>query len=79
MTANGPEFLRFYIRVTAIKLFNNLVASAEEVEEVHFQAMRESDGYYVLRTNDEALWQDLYLYGQMLAHAEGEFIEADQA
>jgi hypothetical protein len=74
MTTNGPQFLRFYIRVTDIKLFNNLVASAEDVEEVHFQALREGDSY-VLRTNDEVLWQDLYLYGQMLAHAEGEMIE----
>jgi hypothetical protein len=79
MTANSPEFLRFYIRMVNSKLFSDLVAYAEDVEDVHFMAAREPDGSCILRTNDEALWQDLYLYGQMLAHAEGELIEAGHA
>jgi hypothetical protein len=77
MNTKRPEFLRYFIRVTNVKVFNALVASAEDAGTSDFDAFR-SEGYYVLRTNDEFLWKDLYLYGQMLAQAQGEYIEAGQ-
>lgn len=77
MNAKRPEFLKYYIRVTDVSLFNALVASAEDSGVMDIEARRVG-GYYVLRTNDEILWKDLFLYGQMLAQAQGEFIEAGQ-
>ncbi|HLA43304.1 MAG TPA: hypothetical protein VJZ27_07710 [Aggregatilineales bacterium] len=77
MNAKRPEFLKYYIRVTNVRIFNALVASAEDSASAHFEARRQG-GYYILRTNDEILWKDLYLYGQMLAQAQGENIEAGQ-
>jgi len=75
MNAKFPEFLKYYIRVTEVGIFNALVASAEAsgVQDID---TRRSEGYFVLRTNDEILWKDLYLYGQMLAQAQGELLEA---
>ncbi len=72
------DFLKYYIQVTDIKLFNNLVAAAEDANGVHFEALRQGD-LYILRTQDEVLWQELFLYGQMLAHAQGEWIEGGEA
>jgi hypothetical protein len=77
VNAKRPEFLKFYIRVTDVTIFNALVASAESSESDDFNAYRD-EGYFVLRTNDEFLWQDLFLYGQMVAQAQGEYIEAGQ-
>lgn len=73
-----PDFLKYYIRVTEVRLFNNLVSAAEEAQSLGFEALREGDSY-VLRTQDEYLWRDLFLYGQMLAQAQGEWIEAGEA
>lgn len=77
VNAKRPEFLKYFIRVTDVTIFNALVASAESSDANDFDAYRD-EGYYVLRTNDEFLWQDLFLYGQMVAQAQGEFIEAGQ-
>jgi hypothetical protein len=77
MNAKRPEFLRYYIRVMDVKLFNALVASAEKNAARGYEAVR-SEGYYVIRTNDEVLWKELYLYGQMLAQAQGAYLEAGQ-
>lgn len=78
MNAKKHEFLKYYIRVLDIGLFNALVASAEESQAANFEAKRDA-GYYILRTNDEILWQDLFLYGQMIAQANDFFIEAGQS
>lgn len=72
------HFLKYYIRVTNVKLFDALVASAEKSTINDFEMKREA-GYYVLRTNDKYIWQELYLYGQVLAQAQGEFIEAGES
>lgn len=75
MNAKHPEFLKYYIRVTEVGIFNALVAAAESSAVQDIDAQR-SEGFFILRTNDEILWKDLYLYGQMLAQAQGEYIEA---
>jgi hypothetical protein len=77
VNAKRPEFLKYYIRVADVTIFNALVASAESSEANAFDAYRD-EGYFVLRTNDEILWRDLFLYGQMVAQAQGEYIEAGQ-
>jgi hypothetical protein len=61
--------------VTNVKLFNALVASAEKSEAHDIETTREG-GYYVLRTNNQFVWKELFLYGQMLAQAQDEWIEA---
>jgi hypothetical protein len=73
-----PELLKYYIKVVNVRLFDLLVEAAEQSDATHFEARRES-GYYVLRTNDEFVWKELYLYGQMLAQAQDDFIEADES
>jgi hypothetical protein len=78
MNAQSPQFLKYYIRVTEIRLFNSLVASAEDTDGFYFEALREGDSY-VLRTSDYTLWKDLFLYGQMMAQSQGEWIEAGEA
>lgn len=78
MSTARPEFLRYYIRVTNVRLFNALVASAEKTEANDIEASRDG-GYYVLRTNNQYVWRELYLYGQMLAQAQGESIEAGES
>lgn len=72
-----PEFLRYYLRVTNVKLFNALVASAEKSEAKDLETRREG-GYYIIRTNNQYVWRELFLYGQMLAQAQGEIIEAGE-
>jgi hypothetical protein len=54
------------------------VASAEDTDGFYFEALREGDSY-VLRTSDYTLWKDLFLYGQMMAQSQGEWIEAGEA
>ncbi len=77
MNAKQPQFLKYYIRLTNVSLFNALVASAEKSEADDVEANREG-GYYVLRTNNQFVWRELFLYGQMLAHAQDESIEAGE-
>lgn len=75
MNAKKPEFLRYYIRVTDPALFEALVDSANNSEANDIEKKREG-GYLVLRTNNEFVWRELFLYGQMLAQASGATIEA---
>ncbi|KAB2906248.1 MAG: hypothetical protein KJ064_27895 [Anaerolineae bacterium] len=77
MNARQPEFLKYYIRMTNVALFNAIVASAEKSEAHDIETQREG-GYYVLRTNNQFVWRELYLYGQVLAQAQDEFIEAGE-
>lgn len=78
MNRREPQFLKYYVRVTNVRIFNAIVASAEETDVRDLDTRRES-GYYILRTNDALLWRELYLYGQVLAQAQGEFIEAGES
>lgn len=78
MNVQHPQFLRYYIRVTNVRLFNTLVESAERSEARDIEARRDG-GYYVLRTNNRDVWHELFLYGQMLAQAQGELIEAGES
>lgn len=71
-----PHQLAYFIRVTNIDLFNVIVTIAEDTGR-RFKTAR-SDGYYVLRTDDETLWRELYLYGQMLAQAQDTFLDAGE-
>jgi len=77
VNAKRPEFLKYYIRVTDVTIFNALVDSAEASETDDVNAYRD-EGSYVLRNNVEILWQYLFLYGHMVAQAHGDFIEAGQ-
>ncbi|NJL94239.1 MAG: hypothetical protein HC915_11200 [Anaerolineae bacterium] len=72
-----PEFLQYYIRVTNVRLFDLLVEAAEKTGVRDLEASREQ-GYYILRTNNQFLWKDIFLYGQMLAQAQDDFIEAGE-
>jgi hypothetical protein len=74
----SQPFLKYYIRVTNVKLFDAIVKSAEVSEARDIDARREY-GYYVLRTNDPHVWRELYLYGQMLAQAQDEYIAAGES
>lgn len=77
MNSLRSEFLKYYVRVTNVKLFNAIVASAENSEAKDIETSREG-GFYVLRTNNHFVWKELFLYGQMLAQAQGEVIEAGE-
>ena len=68
--------MMYFIRVTNVGIFNAIVQSAETAAAKHhasFEARRRR-GYYELVTASTALWQELYLYGQMLAQAQDEHI-----
>lgn len=69
----------YYIRVISVALFNLVVASAERhaAGGDRIQTARRN-GYYEMRTHDHDLWQDVYLYGQMIAQAQDDFIEAGE-
>lgn len=77
MNIKQPQFLKYYIRLTNVNLFNAIVASAEKSEASDIEANREG-GFYVLRTNNQFVWRELFLYGQMLAQAQDELIEAGE-
>jgi hypothetical protein len=67
-----------YIRVTNVALFNAIVAVAERKgRDTEIMTSRRY-GYYELRTSNVALWRELYLYGQMIAQSQDEFIEAGE-
>ncbi len=70
----------FFIRVTNVGIFNRLVHTAEKLaaaKNVTFEARRHA-GFYEIVTNSAALWQELYLYGQMLAQAQDENIDGGE-
>lgn len=70
--------LIFYIRVTNIELFNVLYEYIEHNRLLdRFEAQRQG-GYYVLTTFDSHFWRDLYLYGQMLAQDQDDYIEGGE-
>jgi hypothetical protein len=69
------EFLKYYIRFSSVRLLDSLLAVAQQAKDLNVQR---TEQHFLLRTNDEALWKDLFLYGQMLANAENEQIEAGQ-
>lgn len=68
----------YYIRVTDIDLFNMIVAEAEKQDIGDAIQAARRHGYYELRTSDEGLWQELAIYGQMLAQLQSEFIETGE-
>ncbi len=70
----------YFIRVTNVVLFNAIVQAAEKAAAASgatFDARR-VQGYYELVTDGATLWQELYLYGQMLAQAQDENIEGGE-
>lgn len=72
--------MKYFIRVTNVELFNALVDAAEE-KSGDYNARIAADrtqGYYQLSTDSASLWQTLYLYGQMLAQAQDEFIDGGE-
>jgi hypothetical protein len=72
--------MRYFIRVTNVGIFNTLVQAAEKSAPTHsttFEARRRS-GYYEIGTNSAGLWQELYLYGQLLAQAQDENIDGGE-
>ena len=73
--------MMYFIRVTNIGIFNALVEAAENAAARHsatFEARRRQGHYYELVTASTALWQELYLYGQMLAQAQDEHIDGGE-
>ena len=73
--------MMYFIRVTNVGIFNAIVKSAEGAADRHnakFEARRRQ-GYFELLTTSESLWQELYLYGQMLAQAQDEQIDGGHA
>ena len=72
--------MNYFIRVTNVGIFNNLVQAAEKLATAHnatFEAHRRT-GFYELVTGSRALWHELYLYGQMLAQAQDENIDGGE-
>ncbi|MBN1681839.1 MAG: hypothetical protein JW966_16280 [Anaerolineae bacterium] len=72
--------MSYFIRVTNVGIFNALVAAAEKAAARHatiFDARRRG-GFYILSTTNQALWRELYLYGQMLAQAQDENIDGGE-
>jgi|PlaIllAssembly_1097288.scaffolds.fasta_scaffold2707654_1 hypothetical protein len=70
----------YFIRVTNVGIFNAMVNAADKIaadKNATFEAQR-SRGYYELVTASAALWHELYLYGQMLAQAQDEYIEGGE-
>ncbi len=72
--------LSYFIRVTNVELFNALVQTAEQFSADHAVRFdtRRHQGYYELTTASAALWRKLYLYGQMLAQAQDDYIEGGE-
>jgi hypothetical protein len=72
--------MMYFIRVTNVGIFNALVEAAENAAAKHsadFEARRRQ-GYYEIVTASASLWQELYLYGQMLAQAQEENIDGGE-
>jgi hypothetical protein len=72
--------MSYFIRVTNVGIFNALVEAAERAAAAThavFEARRQR-GYYELVTDSKALWQELYLYAQMLAQAQDENIDGGE-
>lgn len=72
--------MMYFIRVTNVEIFNAIVQSAENAAAKYhadFEARRRQ-GYYELITASNSLWQELYLYGQMLAQAQDEHIDGGE-
>jgi hypothetical protein len=72
--------MNYFIRVTNVGIFNNLVKTAEKLaaaKAATFEARRRA-GFYELVTGSAALWHELYLYGQMLAQAQDEYIDGGE-
>ncbi len=70
----------YFIRVTNVGIFNALVKAADKIaadKNATFEARR-SRGYYELVTASAALWHELYLYGQLLAQAQDEYIDGGE-
>ncbi len=74
------QMKRYFIRVTNVGVFNSLVQAAEAAVTRHkttFDTHRQG-GYYKLVTPSATLWNELYLYGQVLAQAQDEHIEGGE-
>ncbi len=72
--------MKYFIRVTNVGIFNNLVQAAEKLaaaKNATYEARRRA-GFYELVTGSAALWHELYLYGQMLAQAQDENIDGGE-
>lgn len=73
--------MMYFIRVTNVGLFNALVEAAENAAARYsapFEARRRQGYYYELVTASHALWNELYLYGQLLAQAQDEHIDGGE-
>jgi hypothetical protein len=72
--------MMYFIRVTNVGIFNALVEAAEKSSARHNAEVeaRRREGYYELLTGSKSLWQELYLYGQMLAQAQSENIDGGE-
>jgi hypothetical protein len=72
--------MMYFIRVTNVGIFNALVEAAEKFAAKHGAEVeaRRREGYYELLTGSVSLWQELYLYGQMLAQAQSENIDGGE-
>lgn len=68
----------YFLRVTDVSLFNTLYAYLERDAKHERVIATRSRGYYVLFTDDPDLWRELYLYGQLLAQAQGTWIEGGE-
>lgn len=72
--------MKYFIRVTNVGIFNALVKAAEDyaAEKSSIYEARRQGGFYEVVTSHFGLWQNLYLYGQMLAQAQDENIEGGE-
>jgi hypothetical protein len=75
---NMQRHKSYFIRVTDVRLFNALYASAESKHMADQLRTARNAGHYELHTHHAGLWYELYLYGQLLAQAQGETIEAGE-
>lgn len=64
----------YYIHVTDVGLFNQLYAAAERMAVTGEVITTRHNGYYELRTSSQQVWQELYLYGQIVAQYQDLFI-----
>lgn len=68
----------YFIRVTDVQLFNTLYGWVESKNMAHQVRTSRNSGYYEMYTRNANLWSDLVLYGQYIAQAQSEYLEAGE-
>jgi hypothetical protein len=70
--------MAFYIRVAEVDILDALYSFIEAHGIAHLVKAQRQHGYFLLTTEDAALWRDLFLYAQIIAQDQDSLIDGGE-